>query len=492
MRSIILLIIVFFAIMNPLLAQNITFSDPNFKQAIIDNGVDTNIDGEISYTEAQLTGFLDISNYGIYSIDEIVNFYNLTDLDCSNNNIGWIFQWPPDLFFLDVSYNNFTELDFSGISNLNNLNCSNNNLNTIVLPQTNNLHFFNCSNNIIETLYIKNHSNLSYLNISNLPTLTLVCVWQLPFPVAGLTLIATGSPNIVFETACCPTVSQYTIIKASCPETSNGKIYVNIQFGNSPYQYSIDNGIFQTSNLFSNLNSGYHIIKVKDNLNCIYTDSVYLGLNAYSYLDLGNDTTICSYDSILINASNNFVNYTWSTGASTANITINNPDIYSVTVTSSLGCIQSDSIKIETTSCIFTDNNYSCIDYIWGRSFGGTNTENLTSANEKTFSVSAGNNNTVVVGGLTLSPSMNFDGNIVLSQGSGIQEIFCSKYDSVGNFLWGKITKFPSSGCQYGTVKSDENGNTYISFSASGLTFEFNGQLYQAGSGGIGFFFLAK
>lgn len=47
------LILVFFSIIQFTLAQNVYIPDENFKNRLIELGIDTNTDGEISYEEAE-------------------------------------------------------------------------------------------------------------------------------------------------------------------------------------------------------------------------------------------------------------------------------------------------------------------------------------------------------------------------------------------------------------------------------------------------------
>jgi hypothetical protein len=62
---------------------------------------------------------------------------------------------------------------------------------------------------------------LTLLNINDMPTLTLVCVWELPFPTAEITVNATGSPNVVYSATC------GTGIQESLAEINRMKVYPN-------------------------------------------------------------------------------------------------------------------------------------------------------------------------------------------------------------------------------------------------------------------------
>lgn len=56
-----------------------------------------------------------------------------------------------------------------------------------------------------------------------------------------------------------------------CGNTAAGSIIVNTSGGAAPYTYSINNGIFQTSNQFVNLAEGIYTITIKDNAGCTQT-----------------------------------------------------------------------------------------------------------------------------------------------------------------------------------------------------------------------------
>ena len=80
-------------------------------------------------------------------------------------------------------------------------------------------------------------------------------------------------------------------------------------------------------------------------------------------LDLGNDTTICNGTTINLDAGI-FQNYLWSTGASTQIINVYSSGIYSVTVTDTLGCNESDTISVIVDNCININSRETSKDLI--------------------------------------------------------------------------------------------------------------------------------
>ncbi|GAA4157768.1 hypothetical protein GCM10022217_18150 [Chryseobacterium ginsenosidimutans] len=136
-------------------AQNISFSDPNFRTKLLSSSpsntvaknlsgnyfaIDTNGDGNISKDEAEKVSELDVSNSSLYSLEGISHFKNIIKLDCSLNNT----------YFLDLQ----------GLDNLQTVKCNNSSINGIFLQYDLNLKNIDCSNNL-----------LKYINLSNLPSL---------------------------------------------------------------------------------------------------------------------------------------------------------------------------------------------------------------------------------------------------------------------------------------------------------------------------------
>ena len=58
--------------------------------------------------------------------------------------------------------------------------------------------------------------------------------------------------------------------------TASGTITITGSLGTAPYQYSLNNGAFQTSNAFSGLSSGSYIVTIRDNTGCTNSTSITL------------------------------------------------------------------------------------------------------------------------------------------------------------------------------------------------------------------------
>jgi len=162
----------------------------------------------LSCGDNQITG-LDISKCKV-----------LEGLDCSDNQITSLdISNNPGLSYLDCSSNLLTTLDVSKNKALKYLDCGGNTLTSLDVSNNTALGFLYCGGNQFTNLDISdnvaigtlpNFSGFAFsypveipdLDISNMPALYEVCVWEMPFPPAGILIDITGSPNVYFTTDC--------------------------------------------------------------------------------------------------------------------------------------------------------------------------------------------------------------------------------------------------------------------------------------------------
>ena len=205
-------------------AQNVEIPDTAFLYALIDVEVDTSGDSLISNAEAELIISLDVSERGIVDMTGIEAFIMLDSLDCNNNSITSLDLSKNemlrvvnctrnDLTSLDVSNNtllewlhcwsnDLTSLDVSNNTVLEALYIQGNQIDTLDLLNNTALTFLRCRGNLLTHLDVSNNNSLIRLSIDEMPTLTEVCVWELPFPPEDVEIDTTDSPNVCFETDC--------------------------------------------------------------------------------------------------------------------------------------------------------------------------------------------------------------------------------------------------------------------------------------------------
>lgn len=186
----------------------VSIPDTAFLNALIDEGVDANMDGKISYAEAEAVTELNVGEDSISDITGIEAFINLytlecyrnklTSLDVSNNTaLTNLVCWTNNLTSLDVSKNNaltklfcsnnqltslkvssaiqnlncqanqLTSLDVSGCKALIFLKCRNNRLTNLDVADIATLRALGCSDNQIGNLDVSNDTALMSLDCSN-------------------------------------------------------------------------------------------------------------------------------------------------------------------------------------------------------------------------------------------------------------------------------------------------------------------------------------
>ncbi len=94
-----------------------------------------------------------------------------------------------------------------------------------------------------------------------------------------------------------------------------------------------------------------YILELNDGVET-FIDSVSVFVNPLPVVDLGLDTILCSYDTLILDAGAGYVSYMWSTGETTQTIVLDSTDAwmspvtFSVTVVDNNGCENSDIIDV--------------------------------------------------------------------------------------------------------------------------------------------------
>lgn len=96
-------------------------------------------------------------------------------------------------------------------------------------------------------------------------------------------------------------------------------------------------------------------IVVASNGSCSSTDSLFIDVNPLPVVSLGNDTTICEYDTYVLDAGSGFTDYIWASGTTTQTDTVQTSGVQTVTVTGSNGCSNSSSVTVTLDECLSVD-----------------------------------------------------------------------------------------------------------------------------------------
>lgn len=225
-------------------AQTIAIPDYNFKQRLLQSNesnfiacgaagnslkLDSNNDGEIQFDEVQSVKKLNITwsqTAPIASLEGILSFTNLEDLDChrdvitaldltgmsnlkrlscSDNHIAGNslkLDGCVNLEYLNCSLNNLTELDLSDCHSLTELYCRNNNLVNLDVSHCSQLEKLHCNENPnLLTINMQNNNQENWLNLMLNPNLQHICADE--SEVSNLQIIVTNfAYNCSVDSAC--------------------------------------------------------------------------------------------------------------------------------------------------------------------------------------------------------------------------------------------------------------------------------------------------
>ena len=97
--------------------------------------------------------------------------------------------------------------------------------------------------------------------------------WSTGATTQAIKNVGVGTYWVKLKTGECITTQTVTVIPAESPvissvDISGGSVTVHVNGGMPPYQYSMDNIVWQDSNVFTNIPRGVAKIYVKDNYNC--------------------------------------------------------------------------------------------------------------------------------------------------------------------------------------------------------------------------------
>jgi len=148
------------------------------------------------------------------------------------------------------------------------------------------------------------------------------------------------------------TVNPLPIVVANVTKTEICEGQKVVFSGSGAQTYTWNNSIVNGLSIML-MNSGVFDLVGIDANACSNTDNVSVTVKIVPNISLGVDTTICSNNAPLnLKVDGNYSVYNWSTGESTASIMVNQTASYSLKVTSTNGCTDSDTILVIIDSCL--------------------------------------------------------------------------------------------------------------------------------------------
>jgi gliding motility-associated-like protein len=162
-----------------------------------------------------------------------------------------------------------------------------------------------------------------------------------------------------------------TVVKTevSCNGGANGSITINISNGAPPYQYSLNNVTWQTSNTFTGLSAGTYTVYYRDNNACSNSQSVTITQPAVLTITASSNPVLC------FGQSNGQINITAGGGTSPYQYSLNGVTyqsgnsfsvpvgVYTVYVRDVNGCVNSQTVNVSQPALLTlnaTTQNASC------------------------------------------------------------------------------------------------------------------------------------
>ena len=186
------------------------------------------------------------------------------------------------------------------------------------------------------------------------------------------------------------------IVNLGNDTTICGAINLVLDAGNAGSSYAWNTlDITQTINVVA---AGNYSVTVTTAFGCTATDAINIISSPNISVNLGNDTTLCSGNNVVVTAGANPYNYLWSSGESTNTITVTATGNYSVTVTNG-GCVGTDAIQINIstppsfslgndtllcTGATYTISAPAGYNYVWSN---GATTQTISVTNNGAYSV---------------------------------------------------------------------------------------------------------
>ena len=270
-------------------SQNIQFNDTIFKLRLIEEGIDTNFDNEISISEAEAVSNLNIAYgwfyYQITDLSGIEYFINIDTLDCSGNLM--------------------TSIDLTNNQNLIFLNCAwNYNIDTLILGYNESLEHINLDN-------INTNNSIDFSGVPNLKVLEF----------RGVNILDVSNNTnleiLLCEFSACPIIvsSNTKLIKLICKnqeslDLSNNPLleYLDCK-GSTASSYKLDEIDLSNNQSLKSLNLWYNNISQLDLTQNVLLEYINCGYNQIHDINFENDvnakTIVCLGENLTnINVTN--------------------------------------------------------------------------------------------------------------------------------------------------------------------------------------------
>lgn len=178
-------------------------------------------------------------------------------------------------------------------------------------------------------------------NFNSLPSGNYAVITNDNAGCSDTTFVSVGASSNTLNVALVPT-------DVSCFGFSNGTVTATVIGGTPAYVYLWNTG--DVTLAIQNLTAGNYSLTLTDNDNCTTSATAVINEPQPLILNIGNDTTVCNGNPVLLNAGSGFASYNWSNGSTVQTINAQAQGTYQITVTDNNGCTATDALNISTSS----------------------------------------------------------------------------------------------------------------------------------------------
>ncbi len=178
----------------------------------------------------------------------------------------------------------------------------------------------------------------------------------------------------------CQDTAQVTISVAELPTVSANVTDTVLCYGESVVFYGSGANTYSWNNAVTNgigivLNPSTTVYSVTGTnaSGCTSSDSISVTVNPTPVIDLGADSTVCSYNfPITLNGPAGFATYQWNTGSTTESTNATGAGNYQLTVTNEFACTDNDIVAVLSDACLGIDETNQAVLNVYPNPSKGT------------------------------------------------------------------------------------------------------------------------
>lgn len=186
-------------------------------------------------------------------------------------------------------------------------------------------------------------------------------LWQDGSTAEFYSVTAPGMYHVQVTDSCNNIASDTILVNAHAPvplnigpdrnKCNNDTLQINATAGFINYDwspnYNINSLNAQTVIVNPAVDTSYYL-RAEKTTGCFAFDTVKITVNRSPVINLGKDTSLCTGESLVLNAGLGFTDYLWNNGNTSMQITTNTTGTYSIIATDIKGCKSYDTLKILT------------------------------------------------------------------------------------------------------------------------------------------------